>query len=62
LGSSQQEHRSELVLDDNIIVHMVDNEDWIVNWVINNKATEYRRARKFEEYTSIVMIRTSILE
>jgi uncharacterized damage-inducible protein DinB len=46
----------------NIMVHMIDNEDWIVNWVINNKATEYRRQRKFEEYKSIAMIRDHLAE
>ena len=25
----------------NILLHMIDNEDWIVNWVIHNKADEY---------------------
>jgi uncharacterized damage-inducible protein DinB len=46
----------------NIMVHMIDNEDWIVNWVINNKATEYRRAHKFEEYKSIAEIRNHLDE
>ncbi|MCJ7760986.1 DinB family protein [Candidatus Bathyarchaeota archaeon] len=40
----------------NILLHMIDNEDWIVNWVIHNKSTEYRR-RKSEEYTNMQMIR-----
>jgi uncharacterized damage-inducible protein DinB len=39
----------------NIMIHMIDNEDWIVNWVIQNKSTEYRR-RKSEEYTSMQMM------
>ena len=39
----------------NILLHMIDNEDWIVNWVIHNKSTEYRR-RKSEEYTNMQMI------
>ncbi len=39
----------------NILIHMIDNEDWIVNWVIHNKSTEYRR-RKSEEYTNTQMI------
>ncbi len=39
----------------NIMIHIIDNEDWIVNWVIHNRATEYMRA-KSEAYTSIQMI------
>jgi uncharacterized damage-inducible protein DinB len=39
----------------NILLHMIDNEDWIVNWVIRNKSTEYTR-RRSAEYTSIQMI------
>lgn len=34
---------------------MIDNEDWIVNWVIHNKSTEYTR-RKSAEYTSMQML------
>jgi uncharacterized damage-inducible protein DinB len=37
----------------NILVHMIDNEDWIVNWVINNKALEYKREKKSEDYRSM---------
>jgi len=39
----------------NILIHIVDNENWIFNWVIHNKATEFKRA-KSEEYTSMQMI------
>jgi uncharacterized damage-inducible protein DinB len=46
----------------NILIHMIDNEDWIVNWVIHNRATEYKRARKSEEYTSMRMIRDHLDE
>jgi uncharacterized damage-inducible protein DinB len=46
----------------NILVHMIDNEDWIVNWVIQNRATEYRRARRSEEYTSMQMVRDHLEE
>jgi len=46
----------------NILIHMIDNEDWIVNWVIPNRATEYKRARKSEEYTSIWMVRDHLEE
>jgi uncharacterized damage-inducible protein DinB len=46
----------------NIMVHMIDNEDWIVNWVIQNRATEYKRARRSEEYTSMQMVRDHVDE
>jgi uncharacterized damage-inducible protein DinB len=39
----------------NILLHMIDNEDWMVNWVIHNKSKDYTR-RKSEEYTSMRMI------
>jgi len=39
----------------NILIHMIDNEDWIVNWVIRGKSAEYSR-RKSAEYTSMKMI------
>lgn len=38
----------------NILLHMVDNEDWIVNWVIRGKSGEYTR-RKSAEYTNMQM-------
>ena len=34
----------------NILIHMIDNEDWIVNWAIHGKSAEYTR-RKSAEYT-----------
>jgi uncharacterized damage-inducible protein DinB len=40
----------------NIILHMIDNEDWIVNWVVHDKSREYRRLKKSEEYTDMQMI------
>ncbi len=40
----------------NILIHMIDNEDWIVNWVIHNRSQEYKRARKAEEYTEMKQI------
>lgn len=46
----------------NILIHIIDNEDWIVNWVVHNRATEYKRARKPEDYTSIQMIREHLDE
>ena len=36
----------------NILIHMIDNEDWIVNWVIPGKPDKYSR-RKSEEYTNM---------
>jgi len=39
----------------NILLHIIDNEDWIVNWVIPGKAADYVR-RKSEEYTSMQMV------
>ena len=39
----------------NILLHMIDNEDWIVGWVIPGKSQEYVR-RKWSEYTSIQMV------
>jgi uncharacterized damage-inducible protein DinB len=39
----------------NILLHMIDNEDWIVNWVIRGKAKDYVR-KKSAEYTNMQMI------
>jgi uncharacterized damage-inducible protein DinB len=39
----------------NILLHMIDNEDWMVNWVIPGRANEYNR-RKWSEYTSMEMM------
>jgi uncharacterized damage-inducible protein DinB len=46
----------------NILIHMIDNEDWIVNWVIQNRATAYKRERRSEEYTSMQMVRDHLEE
>jgi uncharacterized damage-inducible protein DinB len=46
----------------NILIHMIDNEDWIVNWVIHDRGTEYKRARLSEEYTSMQMVRDHLEE
>jgi uncharacterized damage-inducible protein DinB len=40
----------------NILVHMIDNEDWIINWVIKGRPREYKRERKSEEYTDMKMV------
>ena len=39
----------------NILIHMIANEDWIVNWVIHGKSAEYVR-RKSAEYTNKQML------
>ena len=39
----------------NILVHIIDNEDWIVNWVIRGKSREYVR-KKSEEYTDMAQV------
>lgn len=39
----------------NILLHMVDNEDWIVNWVIPGKAQAYVR-RKWETYIDMAAV------
>jgi uncharacterized damage-inducible protein DinB len=39
----------------NILLHIIDNEDWMVNWVIHNNSQAYVR-RKSAEYTSMNMI------
>ena len=44
----------------NILIHMIDNEDWIVNWVIYNRAGEYKRERRSEEYLDMKMIRNHL--
>ena len=36
----------------NILLHMIDNEDWIVNWVILGKSRDYVR-KKWEEYANM---------
>jgi uncharacterized damage-inducible protein DinB len=37
----------------NILIHMIDNEDWIVNWAIHNKSIEYKRSKKSEDYNTM---------
>ena len=39
----------------NILIHMIDIEDWIVNWGIHDRSTQYSR-RKSAEYTSMQMV------
>ncbi len=46
----------------NIMIHIIDNEDWIVNWVIRGRSTEYKRTRRSEEYADVQMIRDHLDE
>ena len=39
----------------NVLLHAIDNEDWIVNYAIFERSKEYSR-KKSEEYTSMQMI------
>jgi uncharacterized damage-inducible protein DinB len=39
----------------NILLHMIDNEDWIMNYAIYEKTKEYKR-RKWEEYENMEMV------
>ncbi len=39
----------------NILLHIIDNEDWMVNWVIQGKSREYVR-KKSEEYTDMTQV------
>ena len=39
----------------NILIHIINNEDWIVNWVIHGKSSEYTR-RKSAEYVTVRML------
>jgi uncharacterized damage-inducible protein DinB len=40
----------------NILLHMIDNEDWIVNWVIHDNSQGYKRLKKSEEYASMAEV------
>ncbi len=40
----------------NMVLHIIDNEDWMVNWVIHNRSTEYKPERGPEEYTNMQTI------
>ena len=44
----------------NILLHIIDNEDWIVNWVIRGKGRKYKRERKSDEYTSMEQVITHL--
>jgi len=45
----------------NILLHMIDNEDWIVNWVIPRKSRAYVR-KKWEEYATMTDVLTHLDE
>lgn len=36
-----------------ILIHIINNEEWMVNWVIYNKAREYKPTKKPEDYTNM---------
>lgn len=36
----------------NIMLHMIDNEDWMVGYVIRGRSSEYKR-RKWQDYDSM---------
>ena len=40
----------------NILIHMIDNEDWIVNWGVHNKPTEYKRLKEADEYSDMKQV------
>ena len=44
------------------MIHMIDNEDWIANWVIYNNSAGYRRARKADEYSNMSMVKDHLDE
>ena len=39
----------------NVLLHMIDNEDWIVNYAIFEKSKKYSR-RSSDDYTNMSMI------
>jgi len=39
----------------NILLHMIDNEDWMVNWVMPGKSQAYVR-RKWESYADMAAV------
>ena len=40
----------------NILIHMIDNEDWIVNWAIHNRSKEYKRDKGPDSYTDMRLV------
>lgn len=45
----------------NILLHMIDNEDWMVNYVVTGKSSEYKR-RSWEEYGDMKMVMDHLAE
>ncbi len=43
-----------------ILLHMIDNEDMIVEWQIRGRGADYTRPRDWGEYTSIQMVRAHL--
>ena len=39
----------------NILLHMIDNEDWMINWVIKGKQDQYVR-KSWDDYTSMEQV------
>ena len=46
----------------NILIHVIDNEDWIVNWAIHDKSIEYKRKKSSDDYTSMKLVMNHLNE
>ena len=40
----------------NILIHMIDNEDWIVNWAIQDRSRDYKGERNADDYSTMKQI------
>jgi uncharacterized damage-inducible protein DinB len=40
----------------NVLLHIIDNEDWMVNWVVWDKAAGYKREKKSEDYLNMKQV------
>jgi uncharacterized damage-inducible protein DinB len=45
-----------------VLLHMIDNEDMMVNWQILGRGAEYEKARDWGKYTDMQMIRNHLDE
>ena len=45
-----------------ILLHMIDNEEMVVNWQVPGRGAEYKRGRDWREYTDMQMIRKHLDE